>query len=160
MKKTILISILILAAVLRLYRLGEFPAGFNADEAALGYNSYSLLLTGRDEHGHPWPVNLESFGDFKPALYSYLLIPWIKLFGLNEWVVRLPAATAGIIAVVLIYLLGKELIDRKFGLISAALLAVSPWHLHFSRGAWEVNLATTFILLGVYIYLRWTKLNK
>ena len=77
--KWILVAILILAAVLRLYRLADFPAGLNADEAALGYNAYSLLLTGKDEHGHSWPVNLESFGDFKPAGYAYLLIPFIKV---------------------------------------------------------------------------------
>ena len=51
MSKNILISILILAAALRLFGLTRYPAGLNADEAALGYNAYSLLLTGRDEHG-------------------------------------------------------------------------------------------------------------
>ncbi|KKU78425.1 MAG: Glycosyl transferase family 39, partial [Candidatus Amesbacteria bacterium GW2011_GWA2_47_70] len=92
MKKFLLIFILILASVLRLYKLSSYPAGLNADEAALGYNAYSLMLTGRDEHGHPWPVNLESFGDFKPAGYAYLLIPFIKVFGLTELAVRLPSA--------------------------------------------------------------------
>src|SRR3972149_10195759 len=109
MKKTILISILILAAVLRLYRLGEFPAGLNADEAALGYNAYSLLLTGKDEHGPIFPVNLESFGDFKPAGYSYLLIPFVKVFGLTEFAIRLPSALFGVTAVFLVYMLTKEI---------------------------------------------------
>src|SRR3989304_6899932 len=103
MKKTILISVLILAAVLRFYRTGEYPAGFNADEAALGYNAYSLLLTGKDEHGHPWPVNLESFGDFKPAGYTYLLLPFVKIFGLTEFAVRLPSVIFGILGVLGIY---------------------------------------------------------
>src|SRR3989338_88548 len=97
MSKNILISDLILAAALRLFGLTRYPAGLNADEAALGYNAYSLLLTGKDEHGHSWPVNLESFGDFKPAGYAYLLIPFIKIFGLTEFAVRLPSAIFGIL---------------------------------------------------------------
>ena len=53
MKKHLpIILIIILASVLRLYGISRFPAGLNADEASLGYNAYSLLQTGRDEHGH------------------------------------------------------------------------------------------------------------
>ena len=173
MKRYLLILILLLAAVLRLTALSRYPVGFNADEAALGYNAYSLLTTGRDEHGHLWPINLESFGDFKPALYAYLLIPFIKVFGLSEFAVRLPSALAGIFSVWLIYLLTKELftspsspppesgggwgVVQKIPVIAAFMLAISPWHLHFSRGAWEVNLATTFILSGVYFFILYQK---
>lgn len=160
MKKTLLFTILVLASVLRLYDLTHFPSGFNADEAALGYNAYSLLTTGRDEHGHPWPINLESFGDFKPALYTYILIPFIKILGLTEFAVRLPSAIFGILAVLFIYLLVKELIDDNCALISAALLSVSPWHLHFSRGAWETNVATTLLLVGSWAFVKWTKTPK
>jgi len=160
MKKYLLITILILAAVLRLYKLSSFPAGLNADEAALGYNAYSLLLTGKDEHGHILPVNLESFGDFKPAGYSYLLVPVVKVFGLTEFAVRLPSALFGVFAVFLIYLLVRELITDNCALITASLLAVSPWHLHFSRGAWEVNVSTTLLLLGVLFFVKWLKSKK
>ena len=171
--KWILVAILILAAVLRLYRLADFPAGLNADEAALGYNAYSLLLTGKDEHGHSWPVNLESFGDFKPAGYAYLLIPFIKVFGLTELAVRLPSAIFGILGVLFIYLLTKEIFttpesppklggDRGevLGLLSALILAILPWHLHFSRGGWEVNVATTMLLIGTWSFIKWLKNPK
>src|SRR3989344_5973323 len=172
MKKYLLIAILILAAVLRLYKISSFPAGLNADEAALGYNAYSLLLTGKDEHGHVLPVNLESFGDFKPAGYSYLLVPIVKTLGLTEFAVRLPSALFGVLAVFLIYYLVKYLSPypspdsgegnergEVLGLLSALILAVSPWHLHFSRGAWEVNVSTTLILLAAAFFTKWLK-NK
>ncbi|MEK7154695.1 MAG: glycosyltransferase family 39 protein, partial [Patescibacteria group bacterium] len=169
MKKIILIIILVLATVLRLYKLSAYPVGLNADEAALGYNAYSLLLTGKDEHGHSWPVNLESFGDFKPAGYAYLLIPFIKVFGLTEFAVRLPSAIFGVLAVLFIYLLTKEIYlssnpspesgegnarGEVPALLSALMLAISPWHLHFSRGAWEVNVATTLILIGLWLFIK------
>src|SRR3972149_9132710 len=169
-----LIIILILAAALRLIAIHNYPAGLNADEAALGYNAYSLGLTGRDEHGNLLPVNLESFADYKPALYAYLLVPVVKLFGLTEFAVRLPSALFGILSVFLIYVLGKLIFKNlelenslkignlklKIEEIAAFYLAISPWHLHFSRGAWEVNLATTLMLLGVILFLRWSASNK
>ncbi len=170
--KLILIAIIILASVLRLYKLSSNPVGLNADEAALGYNAYSLMTTGRDEHGHPWPVNLESFGDFKPALYSYILIPFIKVFGLTEFAVRLPSALFGILGVLGIYLLVNELTPfpslyqregserGELGLLAAFILAISPWAIHFSRGAWEVNVATTLILIGLYSFVKWLKNSK
>ena len=153
MSKYLLIIILVIAAVLRLVALDSYPVGLNADEAALGYNAYSLMLTGRDEHGHFLPLHLESFGDFKPALYAYLLIPVIKVFGLTEFAVRLPSALAGIAAVWLIYKFTKQLINENCALITALLLAIMPWHIHFSRGGWEVNLAATFFLAGLYLFV-------
>lgn len=167
-----LLIILLLSLSLRLYLLDSKPAGFNADEAALGYNAYSLLLTGKDEHGHVIPINLESFGDFKPAVYSYLIVPLISINGLNEFSVRLPSAIMGTLNIYIIFLITrivvKEIIKHGYGgknishapLLSAMALAISPWHLHYSRGAWEVNVATTFISIGFYLILRWIKIKN
>lgn len=152
--KIYLILILALASILRLFALSSFPAGFNADEAALGYNAYSILQTGKDEYGASFPLVLKSFGDYKPGLYVYFAIPFVAALGLNELAVRLPSALLGIASVYLIYLLGKKIFNNEFsGLMSALLLAISPWHLHFSRGAWETNVATFFITLGVYLFI-------
>ncbi len=163
-KQLLIILILLLAFVLRFYRLGSFPA-LNADEVAIGYNAYSLIQTGQDEHGNSWPIHFESFGDYKPGLYFYLAIPFIKAFGLNEWAVRIPGALLGVATVFIIYLLANLLFKKikkvsiynyqlSIGEIAAFLLTISPWHIHFSRGAWEANVATFFITTGVYFFLR------
>lgn len=153
--KIVWLLIIILAAVLRLWNLNNFPVGLNADEAAIGYNAFSLLQTGRDEYGTPWPLTFKSFGDFKPGLYFYTVIPFVVMFDLNEWAVRLPSAIFGILTVFLIYFLGKEIFkNRLVGLLSSFLLAISPWHLHYSRGGWETNMATFFITLGIYLFIR------
>ncbi len=160
MKKIILISILVLAAFLRLYNLGNFPA-LNADEAAIGYNAYSLLETGKDEHGNSWPVHFQSFNDYKPGGYFYLILPSVKLLGLNEWAVRLPSALLGIFTVLLVYLLVKELFkDEVFALTSSFFLGISPWHIHFSRGGWEVNTATFLMVLGFWLFIKSVKKPK
>jgi len=152
-----LVLVIFFAFCLRLYRLGSYPP-LNADEAAIGYNAWSLLETGRDEHGHSWPIHFQSFGDYKPGGYFYLVLPLVKLFGLNEWAVRLPSALAGVATVYLVYQLALLLWqDKKLGLIWAAVLAFSPWHLHFSRGGWESNFALFLITLGVFLFYRWVK---
>lgn len=161
MRKYILIIILLLAAVLRFWRLDSYPA-FNADEAALGYNAYSLIQTGKDEHGNGWPIHFQSFNDFKPGGYVYLILPFVKLFGLNEWSVRIPGAFLGVLSIYVVYLLVNRLFknNNNISLISAFFLAISPWHIHFSRGGWEVNVATFFITLGVYLFLRFVDIKK
>src|SRR3990167_1289916 len=114
MKKHLyIILIVILAAILRLYALDKFPAGLNADEAAIGFNAYSLLETGRDEHGASWPLVFRSFDDYKPPLYFYLVLPFVKILGLNIWAVRLPSALLGIASVYLLYLLTNQLFSRS-----------------------------------------------
>src|SRR3990172_4334697 len=106
--RLLLFLILLLALVLRFWRLDSYPA-LNADEAAIGYNAYSLIQTGLDEHGNAWPIHFQSFNDYKPGLYFYLVLPFVFLMGLSEWAVRIPGAFLGVATVYLIYLLVKEL---------------------------------------------------
>ena len=155
-KHFLLILILLLAFILRVPFLDKYPAGLNADEAAVGYNAYSLLQTGRDEHGTSWPLVFRSFDDYKPAGYFYLVLPFVAAFGLNVWAVRLPSALLGVVSVYFIYLLVNKLFPKKSHLssLAALLLAISPWHIHFSRAGWEVNAASTFMVIGLYFLLK------
>lgn len=168
-KHFLIIVILLLASVLRLYSLDSFPAGLNADEAAIGYNAWSLIQTGKDEHGVSWPIVFRSFDDYKLPVYFYLVLPFVKVLGLNVWSVRLPSALLGIASVFLVYLIvlssrflvrsSKDIQEpatnnQQLPLIAALLLAISPWHLQFSRGGWEVNAATFFILLGLWGFMK------
>ena len=165
LSSVLLILILGLALFLRIFKLAEFPVGLNADEAAIGYNAYSLLQTGKDEFGHPWPINFQSFNDFKPGLYFYLVLPWVKVLGLTEWAVRLPSAILGALTVSVVFFLVKELFGptekgKNLGLVAALLLAISPWHLHFSRGGWETNAATFFMTAGALFLFKALKKPK
>jgi len=139
---------------LRVVGISSFPVGFTQDEAGLGYDAYSLLLTGKDQWGKSLPLVLRSFGDFKMPLYSYLAIPSVYLLGLNEFSVRLPNAILGSLAVLTTFLMVSKITKRKeLGLLSALFLAVSPWHIGLSRGAFEANLTTFFIPLGVWAFV-------
>src|SRR3989344_8706018 len=155
MKRILLIAaIFLLALALRTVNLGDHPPGLTWDEAGLGYNAYSILKTGRDEHGVFMPLIFKSFGDYKPGIYVYLTVPSIAVFGLTEFAVRFPSALFGALAVIGIYLFTNLLFPgKKIGYLAALFLAVMPWHLHFSRGGWEVNVFATLLLFAAYFLL-------
>ncbi len=165
--KIILLALVLLGLGLRLFRLDSRPLGFTWDEAALGYNAYSLLKTGRDEYSQILPVIFKSFGDYKPGSYVYFAVPSIAAFGLNEFATRLPSAIFGTLLIIIIYLLIKTspltpLLNLGEGnargevwaLASAFLLAINPWSLYFSRGAWEANVAVSLTTLGVLLFIK------
>ena len=109
-----LIAIICIALVLRFWQLGNIPASLNWDEVAWGYNAYSLGIDGRDEFGVFLPYKyIESFGDFKPPVYAYLAVIPVKLFGLNEFATRFPAALLGTLTVILTYFLVKEIFPKS-----------------------------------------------
>ena len=157
----LLIVILFLSLFLRLYKINTNPPSLDWDEVSIGYNAYSILKTGADEYGNKFPLSIRSFDDYKPPLYVYLDVPSIAIFGLNETGVRFPAALFGFLSVAVIYFLAKEIFynweknqKEKIALLSAFFLGVSPWHLQFSRAAFEGNLGLFFFMLGFLLFLK------
>lgn len=158
--KFFFLLILGLASILRFYSLGTNPPSLDWDEVSLGYNAYSILETGRDEYGNFLPFSIRSFNDYKPPAYVYLTIPSVAIFGLTDFAIRLPSAIMGVLAVILIYFLTKEIfIEHKnrhlLCVLSSSFLALSPWHLQFSRAAFEANVALTFYLSFLFFFLKW-----
>lgn len=152
--------IVILAIILRFIWLDKIPPSLYSDEAGQGYNAYSILKTGKDEHGVFLPVSLRSFGDWKPPLPSYLMIPAIAIFGLNEFSVRLPSAIFGVGSVMITFFLIHEIFrgqvfKTKLALLASFFLAISPWHILQSRSAMLVIISLLLLKAGVYFYFLW-----
>ena len=151
-KNTVFIFILLLAIFLRVYKLDLLE--LFGDELDVGYQAYSLLKTGRDYRGNILPIYIESFSESRAPLFLYSTIPFVTVFGLNEWGVRLTAVFWGILDIIFIYLLANYLFKKKeIGLVSAFLTAVIPWHIHYSRAGFEVTLLLFLILSGTYFFL-------
>lgn len=157
----LLFCIVLLGTILRIFYLGKTPNSLEWDEVALGYDAYSILKTGKDQFGKFLPNNFRSLDDYKPPLYVYLTIPSVAIFGLSEFSTRLPSAIFGIFAIILTYLLCLELFKSQsnqnkqaVALISSLFLAISPWHLQFSRAAFETNLSVTVTLAAVVCFLK------
>ncbi len=150
--------VVVIASFLRLFQLGNVPISPDWDEVALGYNAYSIMATGKDEYGKYIPIVLRSFDDYKPALYTYLIMPFIKMFGLTTFAVRLPSAIFGIITVISVYFLVSELFKKSsIALLTSFLLAISPWHIQFSRIAFESNVGLALNVLVALFFLKGLK---
>lgn len=154
-----LIVILLLAIFLRFFRLDYLE--LFGDELDAGYQSYSLLQTGKDYKGHWFPVYAQSFSEWRAPGLMYAMIPFIKIFGLNEWGVRFCPAFFGVMSILVFYWLLKEIgVKEVVANLTIFLLAISPWHIQYSRAGFELTLLTTFLFLGTLMLIKAIKQNK
>lgn len=161
--KVIIIAIVILFINLgiRLYGAKNSPVNINWDEASLGYNAYSLMKTGKDEFGAKMPFNLRSFNDYKPALYAYLTIPFIKVFGLTPESLRMTSAVFGTLSLIpLLMIIQMFLGNWKKSFLWWSILSMGPMRIHFSRVAVESNLSMCFFSFGGWFLLKYLIAKK
>ena len=155
-----LIFIVGLAAFLRLYALGSIPNGLYIDEVAIGVDALSLAKTGHDMHGGPWFTTVfPSYGDYKLPVYIWLAAISVRLFGATDFAVRLPSAIAGIGTVMLVYALAIDLFAKEkhvkfIALLSAAMIAIMPWSILFSRTGFEAHVGQALLLASAWMMLR------
>jgi 4-amino-4-deoxy-L-arabinose transferase-like glycosyltransferase len=142
--------LILIGSALRLILLGHLPPGLNQDEASAGYEAWALLNYGMDRNGVTAPLLFISWGSGQNVLYSYLSMPFIALFGLNEFSVRLLSGLIGCATLPVFYLLARKLRGSLFGLLALLMLALNPWHIMLSRWALESNLLPFFLLLGIW----------
>jgi 4-amino-4-deoxy-L-arabinose transferase-like glycosyltransferase len=160
--KIFLILILILSFVLRFWALDRVPNSLYTDEIDQGYNALSVLSTLHDEHGQFLPLSFRSFGDWKPPMPTYLMIPFMAVLGANEWSVRLPSVVLGVLSCLLTYFFCRQIFEttsykNRLALFCSFILAVSPWHIVESRSAMLVVIALFFYQLGLHGFLKWIR---
>jgi len=168
LKKTVvlvlLLFILLLGAGFRLWRLGANPPAMFRDEAEKGYTAWSLARTGGYLYfsGLPdrtelkfqkWPVFINVFGVYTSAAYQYCALPFVGLGGLKEATTRVPAALSGILTILVVFLLVWVWTDEPIpALFSAFFLAVSPWHVLFSRWALQGILLPLLVTMALLFF--------
>ncbi|MBZ0282926.1 MAG: glycosyltransferase family 39 protein [Anaerolineae bacterium] len=129
----VVISIILIAAALRFLNLGK--TNFWYDEmAALRYAS-----------------NLSTF-DVHPPLYYATLNVLLK-FNQSEFILRLPSAIAGVVSVLFIYLIGRQLSGLKITILTMLLASISPLLIWHSQEARMYSQALMFVLMTVYFYI-------
>lgn len=160
-KKILLILILVLATILRIWQLDKVPVSLFGDEVDVGYHAYSILKTGKDYLGNTAIFYVNSIADKKAPLYSYLAVPTVAIFGISAWGVRLPAAIFGILGILFFYLLVKLWTKNKnIALLSAFILAISPWDIHYSRWGFEGTVMLFLFFAGLYTFSKSFTNNK
>lgn len=152
--------IIFIGCLVRLLFIDKYPIGFNQDEASIGYEAYSILNYGIDRSGYSYPIHLNAWGSGQNALYAYILIPFIKILGLNIFSVRLPSAIISCITLIVSYFLFKNEFKDKKGLLYLLLLAIMPWHIMKSRWALESNIFPDLIYYSLILIYYGVKYNK
>lgn len=156
----LLFFIVLFAAFLYIFKLSEIPNGVYSDEATVGYNAYSIMLTGKDEYGKSFPVAFRFFGAYTPPLFIYAIIPFIKLFGLNAFSLRILSALSTIGGILIIYGVAKKLklFSQKISpLITALIFSIIPWVVFNARLGYEVTLGYILFFWGVYLVWQGTR---
>jgi mannosyltransferase len=138
----ILVSLIISGVILRFYNLGYNSLWL--DEAV----TYDTSIK---SFGEIWTII--SSGDFNPPLFYW--IEHVMLFlGNNEFILRIIPAILGILTIPLFYLVGKELLDRNVGILAAALLAFSSFHIYYSQEARAYSAMLFFASLSILFFLK------
>ena len=155
----ILLIILILGAVLRLWGLETTPPSLNQDEAVNGVDAFAIGMNLRDHHGNFLPPMLQSFNDWASPTLTYLTVPFVKVFGLSIWSVRLASSLIGIALIPLIFwLVNLVLGHRESALFAAFVVAISPFAISLSRWAIPPSIVPT--LLALFLALLFWSANQ
>jgi hypothetical protein len=150
---TVLIASLIAGVGLRVVQLDQVPPGTYSDEACNGYDAYCILRTGRDHHGNFLPLLFQGLNDYRMPLFNYSLVPLIAVGGLKVSVVRLGAAIWGIADVIAAVTIAGLIIGPPGAIITALLLALSPWLLPLNRYGIEASTTSALATLSVLCFL-------
>jgi hypothetical protein len=146
--------IIVIALIVRIYRLDSLPYGFHVDEVKAGWNAWSIWKTGKDDLGKSLPMYYNSIGDFRPTGIIYLLMPFVAIFGRTVTSTRLPSAIFGALTILPLYLLINEVIEKKrgqkIGLIAGIFWTFSIWQINVSRATAEAVISTFLAIFGLY----------
>jgi len=150
-----LAGILIIASFLRFYHFTSTPPGLYPDEAIDGNNAAEVAAT-----GHYQTFYTEDNG--REGLYVNVIAALFQFFHAphEPWVVRLPAAIAGVLTVLGLYLLIAELFGSGAGLLAAFLLATCFWHINFSRIGFRAILAPLLLAWTIWLLIKAFKAAK
>ena len=147
-----LIVILALAVFFRLYQLKTTPPGLYPDEAMNGNNALEAI------HNNDYKVFYPE-NNGREGLFINIQSLFIRIFGNEPWALRIVSAIFGIFTVLGLYFLARELFEKEtIALLASFFLAVSFWHINFSRIGFRAIMAPFFLVWGSW--LAWTLVRK
>jgi hypothetical protein len=135
---SVLVALLLLAAVLRIHGLSQMTNMLHHDEAYYGIDAVSLVQNPRLTAYFPNNTGRE-------GLWMYLLAPSVAIFGATPFALRLVSVFVGILSVAAIYPLAREFFGKQGAVWAVGAMAVLYWHVHLSHIAFRAN---TFPLVG------------
>jgi 4-amino-4-deoxy-L-arabinose transferase-like glycosyltransferase len=157
----LVVGLTLLGLALRLLWIADSPPLLHRDEAVSLVDAWQLARTGHDHLGHRLPLAaFEAYGDWISPLLTYLLLPWIALFGPQPLVARLIVAIFGALAVPCIYGLVRELRMPAAAPWAALVAALSPWQIFLGRVSIPPALVATCWTLCIWASIRFVRAGR
>jgi hypothetical protein len=153
-KRWLLLAIVLIAAFLRFYRIDSLPPGDGYDPAFYGVDALRIL-------DGEFPIFLPS-NIGREVMFSYIVAGCVAIFGIGPHAIHIASAIVGVVTVPATYAVAESLFAnararllRTYGgLVSAAALATSFWHLHWSRYGVRAILVPLFAALTITAMVR------
>ncbi len=140
-----LILIVAVGAALRFYRIGALPPGLYRDEGYYGLDALRVL---QGDFSIYFAAN-----NGREGLFMYVLAASVALFGRTPEALRATSALMGTLTIVAIYFAARNMFSPRIGALSAAILAVTFWHLAISRVAFRaITLPLTLCAMMAFIF--------
>ncbi len=136
--------------------VGLFLRFYNLSGNSLWLDEASTLTFARQSLAGIWEST--AGGEFNPPLF-YWLEHGMLAFGESEFVLRFLPALLGVLTIPVVYFIGKEFKNRDVGLIAAALLTFSPFHIFYSQEARAYAPMLFFFSLALLFYMRANRSN-
>ena len=154
LKKILVILIILVAFILRVYRLGEIPRGINVDEAGMAYDAFSILHFRVDRYLNKLPVYFINFGGGQSVLYGYLTAIFIAIFGFTLKTFRLAQVIVSMVAIILLYFMFKKHLGENAAIVLIALITINPWNIMASRWGLDCNLFAPMMMISMFFLFR------
>lgn len=159
--KLALLLILYGLVAIRSIGFGSIPGGFNQDGAMAAVDAMALADYGTDRFGNWLPAHFQAWGYGQMSvLLSYMMTPFIKLWGLGSVTARLPMLLASVAGAMALYGLIRDTFGSRAGLLALLCAAVSPWHYMQSRWALDCNMFPHMFILGLFFLNRGLKKSR
>ncbi|MFN3706528.1 MAG: ArnT family glycosyltransferase [Thermoflexales bacterium] len=136
----LLALVLLIGAALRFYAIGELPPGLYRDEAFYGLDALNVL---RGELAVYFVAN-----NGREGMFIYLLAASVGVLGNIPLALRFVSAFVGVITLAAIYSMGRAMFSPRVGLLAAAILASTFWHVALSRVAFRAILLPLWLALA------------
>jgi len=144
-----LILILLTGTFFRLWQLDSAPPGLYHDEAINGNNALEAVETNNYKWFYP-----DNNG--REGLYINLATIPLSIFGNQPWALRLVSAIFGILTILGLFLLTKEMFNTRVALFTSFFLTTSFWHILFSRIGFRAIMAPFFLVWSFYLLFKIT----
>jgi len=142
----LLLCILVVSFFFHVYRIDATPAEAQSDHVEASEDVRSIL---NGDYMIFFPRNTG-----REATQFYLTAALSHIFGYSFFTLKLTMALVGTLNVIPMYFLGKEFLDKRFGLLAAFFMAISYWHVIVSRIGWRIVLAPFWTTVTLYFLLR------